>query len=171
MDRLIESLEGRRMMSNTPVDVTLAAVQNPDGSQKNVLTINNAVDVKVQQFGPKEVVVTSGTQSAVYTGAADDHGDFLDVDQIVIRGTNGGDSIILMDKDIQALIYTNSGPDVLSLYGSAQTSVFTTNPADALVVIDPGSGRDMIEVSNMVLYVYSSKGPDIVSVDDSLGPI
>src|SRR4051812_32742746 len=99
MDRLIESLEGRRMMSNTPVDVTLAAVQNPDGSQKNVLTINNAVDVKVQQFGPKEVVVTSGTQSAVYTGAADDHGDFLDVDQIVIRGTNGGDSIILMDKD------------------------------------------------------------------------
>lgn len=164
MHRLFEPLEGRRMLSTTlpTLDVTLA----PASDGKIELTINNAVDVKVHEFVNTggQVVVTSGTQTPVFTGDdVNNHGTFLGVERIVINGTTGDDVVTLDDADIKAFINTGNGKDTIFVNNVAETTV--TDPD--LVTINAGNGKDSIVATTdgsqgTITTVVLSKGTDSV---------
>ena len=132
MNRLLEPLEGRRLLSAAaPMDITLAA-QGAD----NVLTINNAANVQLH-----ELVNPSGNSVHVTSNnGLTNHGFFDQVTMIVINGTNGDDDVRLDDADIKAFISTFNGKDVIVVTNVAATVI--TNPE--LVTVDAGNGKDTI---------------------------
>ena len=161
MFRLIEPLEGRRLLSTTPMlDVSLDA--------NGVLTVNNAANVNVHEFVgngstvPDSVVVTS-PQIATFTGSSDNSGTYLGVTQIVVNGTNSDDVVSLDDANIKAYINTFSGKDTIYVTNVAPTTV--TDPD--LVTIDAGNSKDSIVAqtdgsTGTIATVVLSKGTDSV---------
>jgi hypothetical protein len=154
MDRLIEPLEGRRLLSSAPpMSITLAA-QGAD----NVLTINNAANVQLHEF-----VNSSGNSVHVTSNnGLTNHGFFDRVTKIVINGTNGDDAVRLDDADIEAFISTFNGKDVIVVTNVAATVV--TNPE--LVTVDAGNGKDTIIADTSgpgtITTVVLAKGKDTV---------
>jgi len=161
MSRLIEPLEGRRLLSTTPMlDVSLDA--------NGVLTVNNAANVDVHEFVgngttiPDSVIVTS-PQIATFTGSSDNSGTYLGVTQIVVNGTNGDDVVSLDDANIKAFINTFGGKDTIFVTNVAETTV--TDPD--LVTINAGNGKDTIVAqtdgsTGTIATVVLSKGTDSV---------
>jgi hypothetical protein len=157
----IEPLEGRRLLSTTPMlDVSLDA--------NGVLTVNNAANVNVHEFLgngadiPDSVVVTS-PQIATFTGSSDNSGTYLGVTQIVINGTTGDDVVSLDDANIKAFINTGNGKDTIYVTNVAETTV---NDPD-LVTINAGNGKDSIVAdttgdAGTITTIVLSKGTDSV---------
>jgi len=161
MNSFVEPLEGRRLMSATP---TLQVSLAPNG----LLTIDNAQNVTVHEFvpanSPAQVVVTSATQTVIYSGDdVTNHGTFYGVTQIIIHGTKdrAGDVITLYDADIQASIFGEAGPDTITVLSSLDVE-----PNTALVTVDGGKGDDTIVADQIAdggfTVVVASKGTDSI---------
>jgi hypothetical protein len=158
MNRLIESLEGRRLMSTTPtLNVTLAG---------GVLTIENAQDLQANASfdGSVTHVVVTTQQPSVFVGDnVTIHGTFDGVTRIVITGTIGDDNITLgmNTAGITASINTGNGRDLVSISGSGSTTA-VTDPDSAIVTIDAGNSKDSILVFGTTYYIYPTHGTDTV---------
>jgi len=187
MNCLFESLEGRRLMSTTPM-------LNVSLDSAGVLTINNSNQVNVQEFPgngstiPTSVVVTS-PQIAIYTGSSDNSGTYLGVTKIVINGTNDNDAISVLDTDIPAAINTGNGRDTITLISSAPASIFASSlatvtidsgnqddtiilvadpdhPGSVVAIVNGGNGSDIVDVSGPIGYtINTSRGNDILIIE------
>jgi hypothetical protein len=156
MDRLIESLEGRRLMStvaSAPMSITFAAVNG-----EKVLTINNAANVQLKELFNSE----GNTVHVTGDNGQTDYGFFDNVTQIVINGTDGDDVITLDDTNIKAFVNTFKGIDQITLTGSAETLV--TSRDNATVVLNTGPRVDLVSVTGTSVY-FAPNGHDYVELD------
>jgi len=154
MNRLIDPLEGRRLMSAAPMAITLAT----QGAE-TILTINNAANVQLHEF----VNLAGNSVHVTSDNGLTNHGDFDNVTRIVINGTGGDDVVSLDDADIKAFISTFNGRDTIVVTNVAPTII--TDPD--LVTIDAGKGTDTIVAqtdgsTGTIATVVLSKGTDTV---------
>ena len=152
MVRLIEPLEGRRLMS-----IAMNITFEPVGTEK-VLTIDNAGNVQLHE----SLTVSGNSVHLTSNNGQTDHGWFDNVTLIEINGTNGDDQVTLDDADIKAFISTFNGKDTIEVNNISLTTI--TDPD--LVIVDAGKGKDSIVATTSgdgtITTLVLSKGTDTV---------